>query len=174
MTPTPQQVTAALEAADDAIPAGRRGMIDDTAELEQNAEHGSDRHRLRRKWRRAARLRQSDSGSHEWWRAILRRRLNNAIRARGKAENRRSACGESFGCTRDELIAWVESQWDVGMSWDNYGREEPGVMRWQIDHRKPVNAFDLSKAPEREACWHYSNLRPIWASENRELGTRNG
>jgi len=48
------------------------------------------------------------------------------------------------------------------MSWLNYG-----IGGWEIDHIKPCCHFDLSKPEEQEKCFHYSNLRPLWATENR-------
>lgn len=45
------------------------------------------------------------------------------------------------------------------MSWSNYGK-------WHIDHIIPCAAFDLSDEFEQRACFHYSNLQPLWAYDN--------
>lgn len=67
------------------------------------------------------------------------------------------------GCTRAELRAHIEAQFSPGMSWGNYGA-------WHVDHIKPCAAFDMSVAAERQSCFHYSNLRPLWAEINVARG----
>lgn len=66
---------------------------------------------------------------------------------------------ESIGCALPELRSYLESLFQHGMTWDNYGQ-------WHIDHIKPVCAFDLEDPKEIEKVNHYSNLRPLWAYEN--------
>jgi len=64
-------------------------------------------------------------------------------------------------CTPAELKQHLESQFEPNMTWDNYG-----VHGWHVDHRKPCDAFDLSIPDEQIQCFHYSNLQPMWGSEN--------
>ncbi|MDC3282434.1 hypothetical protein OAV46_05350, partial [Euryarchaeota archaeon] len=52
---------------------------------------------------------------------------------------------------------------DTGMSWNNHGE-------WHIDHTKPCSSFDLRNEDEQRQCFHYSNLRPMWANENLSKG----
>ena len=88
----------------------------------------------------------------------LRRRINSALTHR----ETRKAGGliELSGCTLDELVAYIEKQFADGMSWDNR-------RQWHIDHIVPCSAFDLTDPAEQRIAFHYSNLRPIWSSENQ-------
>lgn len=72
-----------------------------------------------------------------------------------------------LGYSRHALIAHLEAQFQPDMSWDNYGRGG-----WEVDHRIPVKAFDQSDPEQFRACWALSNLRPLWAEENRAKGAR--
>ena len=45
------------------------------------------------------------------------------------------------------------------MTWDNVGN-------WEIDHIVPYASFDLTKKEEQEKCFHWTNLQPLYATEN--------
>lgn len=66
-----------------------------------------------------------------------------------------------IGCTRRRLRAHLESQFQPGMSWENYGRAG-----WHIDHKTPCAAFNLMDPEEQKKCFHWTNLQPMWASAN--------
>lgn len=70
---------------------------------------------------------------------------------------------EMLGCTPDEFVRYIETQFTEGMSWQTYGR---GADRWQIDHILCGEVFDLSRPSHQRMCFHYTNLRPLWCSEN--------
>lgn len=65
-----------------------------------------------------------------------------------------------IGCTTEDLRHYIESQWSENMSWDNYGKA------WHIDHIIPCARFDLTNEQEVTACFHYTNLQPLGASDN--------
>jgi hypothetical protein len=65
------------------------------------------------------------------------------------------------GCSRNELKDHLERRFKPGMTWENYG-----VNGWQIDHVKPCIGFDLLDPHQQRLCFHFSNLRPMWAKEN--------
>ena len=67
------------------------------------------------------------------------------------------------GCTYQELLDHLESQFGEGMSWENHG---VGDNKWQIDHFKAQSRFDPTIEEEAFKCWHYTNLQPMWSSEN--------
>ena len=64
------------------------------------------------------------------------------------------------GCTTEQLRAHLERQFYTRMSWANYGRA------WHIDHIVPCSAFDLTNPEQQRQCFHFSNLRPLWARAN--------
>jgi hypothetical protein len=88
--------------------------------------------------------------------ARLRNRLGNLLRHRAKSQS----CRELVGCTWEELKLHVERQFAPGMTWEHTGR-------WHLDHRKPLSLFDLDDPEECRAACHFSNLRPLWATDNQ-------
>lgn len=87
----------------------------------------------------------------------LRRRINHALKGKNKSSNTVTL----LGCDIDKFKLYLESLWEDGMSWDNYGRHG-----WHIDHIRPCHSFDLSNESEQLSCFHYSNQRPLWATDN--------
>lgn len=69
------------------------------------------------------------------------------------------------GCSVDELISHIESQFIDGMTWENHGKNG-----WHIDHIKPCCSFDLTDPQQQKECFHYTNLRPLWAIDNLKKG----
>ena len=53
------------------------------------------------------------------------------------------------------------------MGWHNMGE-------WHIDHIVPVSSFTITSADDADfkACWALTNLRPMWADENRSKGDK--
>lgn len=89
--------------------------------------------------------------------ARMRRILHATLR--GKYTD--AVVEKNFGCGTLDLVDHIAAQFKPGMSWDNHGE-------WEIDHRIPCRAFDCADPEQRAACWHFTNMRPLWASENRE------
>lgn len=67
-----------------------------------------------------------------------------------------------IGLTCHQLRAHLEAQFTPEMSWQNYGSY------WEVDHIKPLTAFNLLDPQEFAACSHYSNLRPLTSVQNRK------
>ena len=76
-----------------------------------------------------------------------------------------------LGCTIPEFKVHIEKQFTNGMSWDNHGRKK-SLMVWEIDHIRPCSSFDLTKAEDQRACWHYTNLQPLWKLDNLSKGSK--
>lgn len=72
-----------------------------------------------------------------------------------------------LGFTADDLRAHLERQFVKGMGWHNMGE-------WHIDHIVPVSSFTITSADDADfkACWALTNLRPMWADENRSKGDK--
>ena len=85
----------------------------------------------------------------------LRRRLYTAI----KGDYKSGSAVADIGCTISELKVYIDSKFLPGMSWENYGR-------WHIDHKEPLDNFDLTNRTELLAACHYTNLQPLWAKDN--------
>ncbi len=64
-----------------------------------------------------------------------------------------------LGCSIPELKQHLESKFQSGMSWDNYGK-------WHIDHIKPVCSFNLDNREQLLIAVNYTNLQPLWAIDN--------
>lgn len=61
----------------------------------------------------------------------------------------------------DFLLGYIEKRFEPGMTRKNYGE-------WQVDHIRPCATFDLTDAKQQMKCFHYTNLQPLWAEENRK------
>lgn len=89
----------------------------------------------------------------------LRSRLYKAIKY-----GRQMGALQLLNCSIDELKVHLESKFQPGMTWDNYGK-------WHIDHIKPLASFDLTDIEQlKEAC-KYTNLQPLWAKDNMKKGS---
>lgn len=91
----------------------------------------------------------------------LRRRLLDAF----KSSRRTGSAIKLLGCTIPEFRTYLESKFQIGMSWDNYGQ-------WHIDHIKPLSLFDLTNKEQIAIACHYTNLQPLWAVDNIRKGNK--
>jgi hypothetical protein len=74
---------------------------------------------------------------------------------------KRNKTFDIVGCTPQELKEHLESQFKDGMSWEN--RNE-----WHIDHIIPL--CSATTEDELYKLCHYTNLQPLWATENIKKG----
>lgn len=68
-----------------------------------------------------------------------------------------------LGCTFEEFIAHLQSKFKEGMALENHGD-------WHIDHIKPCAT--ATSAEELAALFHFTNLQPLWATENLSKGCK--
>jgi hypothetical protein len=92
---------------------------------------------------------------------LVRNRIGKFIKL--KKINKNNSTFVIVGCTPQELKIHLEEKFTQGMSWDNQGR-------WHIDHKIP-----LSSAKNEEELYklcHFTNLQPMWATENIKKGNK--
>ena len=85
----------------------------------------------------------------------LRKRVYNALKGITKSDTTKNL----LGCSIEYLKQHLENQFQLGMTWDNYGK-------WHVDHKKPCCKFDFTKIEQQRECFHYTNLQPLWAIDN--------
>lgn len=91
----------------------------------------------------------------------IRHRVNLALKNAQKA----GSAVEALGCSVEELRVYLESKFQPGMTWENWG-----LHGWHIDHVVPLSKFDLSDPLEYKKACHYTNLQPLWAFDNLQKG----
>ncbi len=92
----------------------------------------------------------------------LRNRIRAALKNRGKKSKRTVLL---IGCSFPKLVIYLESQFEDGISWENYPE-------WHIDHIKPCSSFDLTDPKQQKLCFNYKNLQPLWAGDNFRKGAK--
>jgi len=90
----------------------------------------------------------------------LRRRIHNAISYAQKTEKTDQTIN-LLGCSFNKLKGHIELQFTKDMAWDDIL-----AGKIHLDHIKPVSSFNLTDPKEQKACFHYTNLQPLWASDN--------
>jgi hypothetical protein len=68
-----------------------------------------------------------------------------------------------LGCSWAEFKKHIEQQFVAGMSWESHGE-------WHIDHITPISS--AKSRDEVMALSHYTNLRPLWADDNRKKANK--
>ena len=97
---------------------------------------------------------------------VLKKRLRGRLWQALKGINKSKSTMELLGVPHmDFLKTWLECKFKEGMTWENRHL-------WHIDHVLPCSSFDLTKPEEQAKCFHYTNLQPLWASENLSKGNR--
>jgi hypothetical protein len=95
----------------------------------------------------------------------LRCRVRDCIRHDIKSAPTR----ELLGCSPEFFKDYIESMFEEGMTWENYGH---GKGCWHIDHVTPCASFDFNDPEQQKECFHYKNLQPLWAEDNWAKGSK--
>ena len=99
---------------------------------------------------------------------VLRHRLYSAMHRYLDGHKVVSAVRD-LGCSMEELKRYLESKFQPGMSWSNWGCK---AGQWSIDHIKPLSSFDLTNKEEALKAVHYTNLQPMWHVDNIRKGNK--
>lgn len=95
---------------------------------------------------------------------LLRTRLTIALKG-GKGIKSLSAVS-LLGCPLWHLRAHLEFLFRPGMDWNTWGTA------WELDHIKPCASFDFRDVEQQKACFHWTNLQPLFAEENRQKSNK--
>jgi hypothetical protein len=87
----------------------------------------------------------------------VRRRLGEYLNLKGLTKTNKTFT--IVGCTPAELKIHLEKQFKPGMTWWNHTPKG-----WHIDHIIPLASAETLEETEKLA--HYTNLQPMWATEN--------
>jgi hypothetical protein len=68
-----------------------------------------------------------------------------------------------IGCTQGQFVRHLESLFEPGMTWENYGN---GPGKWQIDHIKSLALAILEGSESFSKACNYKNLQPLWHSDH--------
>ena len=69
-----------------------------------------------------------------------------------------------LGCTLTIFKNWLEYQFDVDMTWDNYGTY------WTVDHVLPLDLFNLDNIEHQNIAFNWKNTRPV--TDNSSKGNK--
>ena len=101
----------------------------------------------------------------------LLKRLESQIRSRTavaiKGMSKLGKYEQYIGCSTEDLKQHLEMLFKSGMTWNNWGRGG-----WHIDHILPVSSFDLADPVQFFKAFHFSNLQPLWETDNLSKGAK--
>ena len=103
-------------------------------------------------------------------RGILSTRISTLLRQ--NKTNKNNSTLEYLGISFENFRKYLESQWFINsktkemMTWANYGKG------WHVDHIIPCSSYDLREIEAQKKCFHYTNLRPLWAEDNLKKGNK--
>ena len=88
--------------------------------------------------------------------------IRNAMRMALKRNDKAGHTIDLLGCSIEYFRDYLEALFQPGMTWNNWSRAG-----WHIDHIIPLSYFDMADPEQQKRAWHYTNLQPLWAEDNR-------
>lgn len=95
---------------------------------------------------------------------IVTSRLHIALKTYNELKNNRTI--EYLGCTIGEYRTYLESLFTPEMNWENQGSY------WEIDHKNPIDSYNLHNPEELFECFHYTNTQPMYWEDNRKKSNK--
>lgn len=89
----------------------------------------------------------------------IRQKVRRALSGRRKSDS----AMRMLGCTHAELLRYLESKFQPGMDWSNYGY---GPDKWCADHVRPLASFNLTDPLQQKLACHFTNLQPLFCNQN--------
>jgi len=123
----------------------------------------------RREYLNAYQKRRREADTFFRIRSSLTARLSQFLRISNSVK--KGSIFNLIGCSKEFLRSYLEKKFypnpltNEQMTWKNYGK-----LGWEIDHSRPLSDFkslDVSSISIQKKMMHYSNLQPMWRSENR-------
>jgi len=108
----------------------------------------------------------------EWQRNYLATNIQARIASRMRTrireciKNRTDRSMDLLGCPMEQLIAWLEYNFNDNISWSNYGSY------WHMDHLTPCASFDMTKKADQFVCFNWTNIVPCEANKNLSKGAK--
>jgi hypothetical protein len=99
-------------------------------------------------------------------RCAMKASLVSRLKNRLLNKNKKSTF-DILGYSVDDLKIHLESRFQSGMTWENYGE-------WEIDHITPDSWFVYNSTEDDgfKNSWALENLQPLWKSDNASKGNR--
>lgn len=92
---------------------------------------------------------------------MIRSRIAMELKAKNFKKDQRSHI--ILGCSIEVAKLYIERKFKKGMNWSNHGE-------WHLDHKIPLG---LAKTKEELiTLFHYTNLQPLWKTENLRKNNR--
>lgn len=92
---------------------------------------------------------------------LVRHIRNTVLRMAALGGQRQHRSSIYLGCSYEQCRRYITGLLKPGMSWDNYGDI------WELDHIHPLSSFNLTIDAEALRAAHYTNLRPMFVTDNR-------
>lgn len=101
---------------------------------------------------------------------VFQQSISSMIRKsfRRKNLNKKGKTNFILGCSYDEFLIYIESQFESWMTWENRGLYN-GTFNygWDIDHKIPLSTAKTQD--ELIKLNHFSNLQPLCSHYNRNI-----
>ena len=102
---------------------------------------------------------------------LCRRRILIALESQDATKS--ESLKKLMGCSIQTFKKNLEKQFyphpktGTKMSWKNHG-----LKGWHIDHKIPLNNFNLKKVSEQRKAFNFKNTQPMWSFQNLSKGHR--
>ena len=99
--------------------------------------------------------------------------IRNSVKRILKIHTKTGNTKDFVDYTPEQLKNHLESLWQVGMSWENYG-----LYGWHIDHMRPLASYNFIREDgtlnelEIKKATDLQNLQPLWAIDNLIKGAK--